>query len=60
MIDIDALIEEIKKQHETRTREQKIQLFKDAKIIDDDGFLHPASFSDEEVREDRAKNKPIK
>lgn len=60
MIDIDALIEEIKKQHETRTREQRIQLLKDAKIIDDDGFLHPDYFSEESVRADRAKNHPIK
>ncbi|MCU7836502.1 MAG: hypothetical protein KZQ83_14790 [gamma proteobacterium symbiont of Taylorina sp.] len=41
------------------TPEEQVRLLRDAKIIDNDGFLHPDYFSKETVANNRAENKPF-
>jgi hypothetical protein len=57
---IDELIEKAKESSKKRTREEGIQMLRDAHIIDEDGFYCKDFFSEETVRKDREQNNPIK
>lgn len=56
---IDELIVKAKQSSQKRTREEKIQMLKDAKIIGEDGFYLEEFFSKETIEKDRKANIPI-
>ena len=58
-MDIRELAKKIKESAKTRTREENIQLLKDAKIIDESGYYCEEFFSAETVAKDRANGKPL-
>ncbi|NJK57883.1 MAG: hypothetical protein HC939_18760 [Pleurocapsa sp. SU_5_0] len=58
-MDIRELIKQVKESAKTRTREENIQLLKDAKIIDESGYYCEEFFSAETVAKDRANGKPL-
>jgi hypothetical protein len=58
-MDIRELTKQIKESAKNRTREENIQLLKDAKIIDESGYYCEEFFSAETVAKDRANGKPL-
>ncbi len=58
-MDIRELTKKIKESASKMTREEKIQLLKDAKIIDESGYYCEEFFSKETVAKDRANGKPL-
>ena len=58
-MDIRKLTKQVKESAKTRTREENIQLLKDAKIIDESGYYCEEFFSAETVAKDRANGKPL-
>jgi hypothetical protein len=58
-MDIRELTEKVKESASKMTREEKIQLLKDAKIIDESGYYCKEFFSAETVAKDRANSKPL-
>jgi hypothetical protein len=58
-MDIRELTKQIKESAKNRTREENIQLLKDAKIIDESGYYCEEFFSEETVAKDRANGKPL-
>ena len=58
-MDIRELTKQVKESAKTRTREENIQLLKDAKIIDESGYYCEEFFSEETVAKDRANGKPL-
>jgi hypothetical protein len=58
-MDIRELTKKIKESASQMSREEKIQLLKDAKIIDESGYYCEEFFSKETVDKDRANGKPL-
>jgi hypothetical protein len=58
-MDILELTKQVKESAKNRTREENIQLLKDAKIIDESGYYCEEFFSAETVAKDRANGKPL-
>ena len=58
-MDIRGLTRKIQDLASTMTREEKIQLLKDAKIIDESGYYSEEFFSAETVAKDKANGKPL-
>ena len=58
-MDIRELTKKVQESAKKRTREENIQLLKDAKIIDESGYYCPEFFSEETVAKDKAQGKPL-
>ena len=58
-MDIRKLTKEVKESTSQMTREEKIQLLIDAKVIDESGYYCEEFFSKETVAKDRANGKPL-
>lgn len=58
-MDIRELTKKVKESTSQMTREEKIQLLRDAKIIDESGYYCEEFFSKETVAKDRANGKPL-
>ena len=58
-MDIRELTKKVKESASKMTREEKIQLLKDAKIIDESGYYCEEFFSAETVAKDKANGKPL-
>ncbi|MGD1919237.1 MAG: hypothetical protein ACFCAD_10295 [Pleurocapsa sp.] len=58
-MDIRELTKKVKESTSQMTRKEKIQLLKDAKIIDESGYYCEEFFSKETVAKDRANGKPL-
>ena len=58
-MDIRGLTKKIQDLASTMTREEEIQLLKDAKIIDESGYYCEEFFSAETVAKDEANGKPL-
>ena len=58
-MDIRKLTKQVKESAKTRTREENIQLLRDAKIIDESGYYCEEFFCEETVAKDRANGKPL-
>jgi len=58
-MDIRELTKKVKESASKMTREEKIQLLKDANIIDESGYYCEEFFSQETVAKDRANGKPL-
>jgi hypothetical protein len=58
-MDIRELTKKIQESAKNRTREENIQLLKDAKIIDESGYYCEKFFSAETVGKDKAEGKPL-
>ena len=41
------------------THEQRVEMLRDAKIIDESGYFHPDYFSKETVEKDKANGHPV-
>ncbi len=58
-MDIRELTKKVKESASKMTREEKIQLLRDAKIIDESGYYCEKFFSAETVAKDKAQGKPL-
>lgn len=58
-MDIRELTKKVQESAKNRTREENIQLLKDAKIIDESGYYCKEFFSEETVAKDKAEGKPL-
>ncbi|VEP15069.1 conserved hypothetical protein [Hyella patelloides LEGE 07179] len=58
-MDIRELTKKVQESAKNRTREENIQLLKDAKIIDESGYYCQEFFSKETVAKDKAEGKPL-
>lgn len=52
-MNINKLIEKIKNSSVSRTQKDRLELLRDAYILDKDGYYHPEFFSKETVEKDR-------
>ncbi len=58
-MDIRELTKKVQESASKMTREEKIKLLRDAKIIDESGYYCPEFFSEETVAKDKAQGKPL-
>ncbi len=58
-MDIRELTKKVKESAKKRTREENIQLLRDANIIDESGYYSERFFSKETVAKDKAEGKPL-
>jgi hypothetical protein len=58
-MDIKELTKKVQESAKTRTREENIQLLRDANIIDESGYYCEKFFSAETVAKDKAQGKPL-
>ncbi len=56
---LDEFVDKYSKEPLNISREESVQIMREAKIIDEDGFLNPLMFSKETVKENRRANKPF-
>ncbi|MGK0290607.1 MAG: hypothetical protein ACI86H_002066 [bacterium] len=58
-MDILELTKKIKESAKTRTHAERVELLREANIIDKDGYYSERFFSEETVRKNRQLGKPI-